>query len=90
MGSVTIRRVDDTAKSNARQVAARKGRSLEAELRDLIERTYGGAALGSHVEHIRSMSPAAFIDHLIKTANGASLELPDRSIDEDRDVFGAD
>lgn len=41
MASVTIRNLDDTAKQIAREEAAAHGRSLEAELRDLIERTYG-------------------------------------------------
>jgi plasmid stability protein len=88
MGSITIRKLDDVAKLNARQVAASKGRSLEAELRDLIERTYGQNA-GERVARIRAMSDAAFVDHLIQTANGATLEMPERRIDDDRTIFGA-
>tara|TARA_R110000850_G_scaffold7171_2_gene26748 strand:- start:285 stop:554 length:270 start_codon:yes stop_codon:yes gene_type:complete len=41
MGSVTIRKIDDATKQSLREVAAREGRSVEAELRALIERTYG-------------------------------------------------
>jgi plasmid stability protein len=41
VGSVTIRRLSDETKLSVRREAAAKGRSVEAELRDLIERTYG-------------------------------------------------
>jgi|TARA_R110002049_G_scaffold34990_11_gene113260 plasmid stability protein len=41
MGSVTIRKIDDATKQSLREVAAKQGRSVEAELRALIERTYG-------------------------------------------------
>ncbi|WP_156678967.1 FitA-like ribbon-helix-helix domain-containing protein [Sphingomonas profundi] len=90
MGSITIRRLDEVAKRNARQVAAGKGRSLEAELRELIERTYGEGTDFDRAARIRAMSNADFVAHLVKTANGATLELPERTIDEDRTVFGAD
>lgn len=39
---------------------------------------------------IRAMPDPEFIDHLIATANGATLELPERRIDPERDIFGAD
>ncbi len=89
MGSVTIRNLDDAVKRNARLAAARNGRSLEAELRALLERAYAESA-DAHVTRIRAMSGAEFVDHLFKTANGATLELPERVIDEDREIFGAD
>ena len=89
MGSVTIRQLNDGAKRNARQVAAGKGRSLEAELRDLIERTYGGGAAGDRIARLKAMSDAQFVDHLIRTANGATLETPARANKGERDVFGA-
>jgi plasmid stability protein len=90
MGSITIRKIDDAAKRNARLAAASKGRSLEAELRGLIEQTYGNNATDSHAARIKAMSGAEFVDHLIRVANGAALELPERAVSEDRDVFGAD
>lgn len=89
MGSVTIRNLDDKVKRNARLAAARNGRSLEAELRHLLERAYADST-DERAARIRAMSGAEFVDHLVRTANGATLELPDRAIDEDRDVFGAD
>ena len=89
MGSVTIRNLDDKVKRNARLAAARNGRSLEAELRNLLERAYADST-DERTARVRAMSGAEFVDHLIRTANGATLELPERTIDEDRDVFGAD
>ncbi|SFG17308.1 hypothetical protein SAMN05518801_10940 [Novosphingobium sp. CF614] len=89
MGSVTIRNLDDAIKRNARLAAAANGRSLEAELRALLERTYADS-MANHKARIKAMSGAEFVDHLIRTANGATLELPERTIDEDRDIFGAD
>lgn len=89
MGSVTIRNLDDRVKRNARLAAARNGRSLEAELRALLERAYDDSP-GERAARIKAMSSAEFVDHLIRTANGATLELPEPMIDEDRDVFGAD
>ncbi len=89
MGAVTIRKLDDAAKRHARQVAAANGRSLEAELRELIERTYG-TGTSERAARIRAMSGADFVDHLIAVANGATFELPERTIDPERNIFGAD
>lgn len=89
MGSVTIRNINDAVKESARLAAARNGRSLEAELRALLERTYA-KTLDERTARLRAMSGAEFVDHLIRTANGATLELPERTIDEDAEIFGAD
>ncbi len=90
MGSVTIRNLDDAVKRNARIAAAANGRSLEAELRALLEREYSGDE-NERVARIRSMSGAEFVDHLIAiTRPGFDMELPESVVDEDRDVFGAD
>ncbi len=40
MGAITIRKIDDALKQAMREEAAAKGRSVEAEVRDLLERTY--------------------------------------------------
>ena len=89
MGNLTIRNIDDAIHQNARLEAAKNGRSLEAELRALLERTYAPPN-DAHAARIRAMSSAQFVDHLIRTANGATLELAERRIDDDREVFGAD
>jgi len=41
MGSFTVRKISDETKQSVREVAAKHGRSIEAELRALIEETYG-------------------------------------------------
>ncbi len=71
MGSITIRKLDDTAKRNARLIAAAKGRSLEAELRDLIERTYADRREAERIARIQAMSGEEFVAHLIRVADGA-------------------
>ncbi len=70
MGSVTIRNLDDTVKRNARLAAAANSRSLEAELRALLERTYADKE-SNRAARIKAMSGAEFVQHLIATANGA-------------------
>ena len=77
MGSVTIRNIDDEIKKGARMVAAASGRSLEAELRDLLRRTYAAAA-DDRTERIRAMSAREFVEHMVKVANGAELIIPER------------
>lgn len=89
MGSITIRNIDDAIKQGARLAAVRNGRSMEAEIRALLERTYRLGA-DERVERLRAMSGPDFVDHLVSVANGAALELPERRIDEDGEVFGAD
>lgn len=41
MGSVTIRNLADEVKRGARLAAVKNGRSMEAEIRALLKRTYG-------------------------------------------------
>lgn len=70
MGSVTIRGLDDAVKHNARLAAAANGRSLEAELRALLERTYA-VQQDERAARIRAMSGKEFVAHLVQVANGA-------------------
>jgi antitoxin FitA len=77
MGSVTIRNIDDAIKQSARLTAAKNGRSLEAELRALLEQTYAPPQT-DRAAKIRAMTGKEFIAHLITVANGAELELPSR------------
>ena len=89
MGNLNIRNIDDTVKHNARLAAAANGRSLEAELRALIERTYARPD-DERAARIRAMDGAEFITHLIATAGGADIELPKRTVSRDREIYGAD
>lgn len=77
MGSVTIRNVEDEVKKGARLVAAANGRSLEAELRDLLRRTYAGAG-NERAARLRAMSGKEAVAHLIQLAGGVGLDIPER------------
>jgi plasmid stability protein len=70
MGNVTIRRLDDDAKRNARLAAAANGRSLEAELRDLIERTYAKPGEAGRFARIQAMSAEEWVEELVRLADG--------------------
>ncbi|MFA6219895.1 MAG: hypothetical protein WC692_08985 [Erythrobacter sp.] len=78
MGSVTIRNLDDAIKQSARLAAAKNGRSLEAELRALLERTYSDERT-ERVPNIHAMSGREAIEHLIRVGGGAGIDLPERS-----------
>ena len=77
MGSVTIRNVDEEIKRVARLEAAKNGRSMEAELRALLQRTYAPAAQ-DRGEWVRSLSGKEAIAHLIRVAGGVGLDIPER------------
>ncbi|MCR2833942.1 FitA-like ribbon-helix-helix domain-containing protein [Parerythrobacter lacustris] len=81
MGSVTIRNLNDAVKRNARLAAARNGRSLEAELRALLERSYADST-DDRVARLRAMTGAEAVAHLIKLANGVELDIPPREHEE--------
>jgi plasmid stability protein len=67
---VTIRNIDDAVKQSARLAAAKNGRSLEAELRLLLEHTYRDPDAERKVR-LRAMSGKDAIEHLIRIADGA-------------------
>jgi plasmid stability protein len=77
MASITIRNVDAQVKRGAQLVAAANGRSLEAELRDLLRRTYAIAG-DERTARLRAMSPKDAVAHLIALAGGVGLDLPVR------------
>ncbi|WP_353204468.1 plasmid stabilization protein [Sphingomonas sp.] len=81
MGSITIRNVDDEIKRGARLAGVRHGRSMEAEIKALLERTYRSPE-DARAERIRAMSGAEFVAHLVAAANGATLDIPDREHEE--------
>ncbi len=88
MGSITIRNVNGAVKQGARLEGVKNGRSMEAEILALLERTYC-AAHDERTARILAMSSAEFIDHLIVTANGVGFEVMDDPTDPERDLFGA-
>ncbi|MGY4397944.1 plasmid stability protein [Sphingomonas sp. UYAg733] len=91
MGFITVRNVDDAVKESIRVTAARNGRSIEAEIRALLERTYAPTD-ADRAARIRAMSGEAWVDHLIAIADGVELPQPERSgkATEQREIFGAD
>lgn len=80
MGSVTIRSIDDSIKSAVRLEAARNGRSMEAELRALLKRTY--LPQNDHAAWLRSLSPKEAIEHLLRMADGVELVIPEREAED--------
>jgi antitoxin FitA len=81
MGSVTIRNVDDEIKRGARLEAVKNGRSMEAELRALLERTYAPATQGRG-DWLRSLSGKEAIAHLVRVAGGVGLDIPEREAED--------
>ena len=81
MGSITIRNIGEEVKRGARLIAAANGRSLEAELRELLRRTYANAG-DERTARLRAMSGKEAVAHLIKLAGGVGLDIPDREHEE--------
>ncbi len=92
MGSVTIRNLADEVKRGARLAAVKNGRSMEAEIRLLLERTYGGGN-DDRAARLRAMSGTEFVDHLIAITRPGIDDDPFAGERADKalgDVFGAD
>ena len=55
MATITIRNLDETTKANLRLQAARHGRSMEEEVRQILRKAVNPAApsegLGTHLQH---------------------------------------
>jgi plasmid stability protein len=86
MERFTVEIPDDTA-AQLREAAEAHGRTFEEEL---VQRASRDLA-NERAARIRAMSGADFVQHLIDTAGGMGMDLPERhNIPEDRDVFGAD
>ena len=77
MGSVTIRNIEDEIKRGARLAAAANGRSVEAELRDLLRRTYAAGG-DERTARLRAMTGKEAVAHLIALAGGVGLDIPER------------
>lgn len=76
MATLTVRNVDEEVKQGARLAGARNGRSMEAEIRALLDRTYA-APVDDRVARIRAMSPREAIAHLVEIAGGVGLDIPE-------------
>lgn len=71
MASITIRRLDDDLKERLRQRAARHGRSMEDEVREVLRTTL--AAETSEPENLADRIRKRF-----EPLGGVELELPER------------
>jgi plasmid stability protein len=72
MATITIRKLDERTKGRLRVRAARHGRSMEAEAREILR-----AALDRR--SMRKISLAEMIRHRFEPLGGVELELPQRS-----------
>jgi len=71
MASITIRRLDDDLKERLRRRAARHGRSMEDEVRELLRTTLSREA--SEPDNLAERIQARF-----RALGGVDLELPGR------------
>lgn len=71
MASITIRKLDDTLKTSLRLRAARHGRSMEQEAREILK---GALAVDSS----KSVNMAVAIRRHIDPLGGVELRLPQR------------
>jgi plasmid stability protein len=71
MASITIRKLDDAVKSRLRVRAARHGRSMEEEVREILK-----AALARETSH--GLNLAQSIRRHIEPLGGVELSLPPR------------
>jgi plasmid stability protein len=79
MASITIRKLDDSAKAKLRVRAAQNGRSMEEEARTILEEVVTNPASsrprGNMAERIRG---------LFEPLGGVELEIPPRSVNTRR------
>ena len=71
MATLTIRNLDEELRGQLRVRAARHGRSMEAEVREILRDTLTKAAVGDHL--------GTRIRQQFATIGGADLELPSRT-----------
>ncbi|WP_206952091.1 FitA-like ribbon-helix-helix domain-containing protein [Trinickia acidisoli] len=83
MASMTIRNIDDQLKSRLRVQAARHGRSMEDEARDILRAALSTESEGSRQSLIES------IRRRISPLGGIDLDLPAREAISNRVDFGA-
>jgi len=90
MGSMTIRRIDDEFKNRLRQRAALHGRSVEGEVRHILQAELDRDDPKNYPVGTAPRPGESFVDHLIRiTRPGFDLEPPERQTDERQPIdFG--
>lgn len=71
MASITIRRLDDVVKAKLRVRAARHGRSMEEEAREILK-------AGLTAKRVSKLNLAESIRRYVAPLGGVELELPPR------------
>ncbi len=79
MGNINVRGIDDQLKLGFKRLAAAKGRSMEAELRDMIVKV---VTAQTSPRNIGQSIRARFMKH-----GGVTLDLPARSMPRQRVTF---
>ena len=82
MASITIRKLDDSAKAKLRIRAAENGRSMEEEARAILERAVqqpsAPRSRGNMAERIRSrFAPLGGVELDIPSRSGSNRRIPD-------------
>lgn len=80
MTAITIRNLDEGFKARLRLLAARNGRSMEEEARQLLRKSLDAA-------EVPPIKLAALAMTLFGPENGVDLELPDRGAGRELPVF---
>lgn len=77
MASLTVRNLDDNVKKKLRKQAAENGRSLEAEVRDILSRSAGAPT--SSPQPRTGLDLFRGIRDVVEKHGGVDLELPERT-----------
>lgn len=78
MASITIRNLDDNVKKRLRKQAAENGRSLEAEVRNILSRTAHSVPKKSHSTET-GLDLFRGIRDVVEKYGGVELEIPPRT-----------
>ena len=80
MASITIRQLDDNVKARLRVQAAKHGRSMEEEAREILK-------IGLATQAVRETNLVEGIRSIIEPLGGVELEIPPRRIIRRRPLF---
>jgi len=80
MASITIRQLDDNVKAKLRVQAAKHGRSMEAEAREILK-------IGLATQAVRETNLVEGIRRIIEPLGGVELAIPPRRIIRRRPLF---
>jgi plasmid stability protein len=76
MASITVRNLDDNVKKRLRKQAAENGRSLEAEVREILDRASQQASATPPLNGLDFFKP---IRDVVEKYGGVELDIPQRT-----------